>query len=284
MSSTHTNNVSNRSFDGAKQINLATGSATQTGWLRKTNPFESFKIQLNRRSSLTLQMLELATDLRVSLLNRSGKVLETSKFNSATKLDTYGSLKPGVYYLQVARQTGDTEYNLALSTNRQSTSPQANGFQKSSPQSASRQSAKPSEAFRGDRLIRQVVKLTNLYRQQSGLQPLRLNATLSTAAYAHSLDMATQDFFSHVGSNGSTVFNRLDTAGYSYATAGENIAAGFTTAKAVVEAWMNSPTHRQNILTPFVEEIGVGYVFLPNDSGKLKLRSYWTQDFGVPKN
>lgn len=282
-------NFSSRVFDRAKRLNLATGNATQAGELGRTNPVEFFKVRLNRRSSLTLHLSELATDLQVSLLNRSGKVLEQSNFNSATKLDTYDSLKPGVYYLQVARQAGSTKYQLALSTKQRTTSEStgpstgssSTGSQKTGLPLAGRQSATDS---RGDRLIRQVVKLTNLYRQQAGLQPLRLNATLNTAAHAHSLDMATQDFFGHVGSNGSTVFNRLDTAGYNYATAGENIAAGFTTAKTVVEAWMNSPAHRQNILTPFVEEVGIGYVFLPNDSGKLKLRSYWTQDFGVPRD
>ncbi len=284
MSSTNTDNFSSRFFDGSRRLNLATGNATQTGRLGSTNPVEFFKVRLNRRSSLTLRLSELTTPLQVSLLNRSGKTVERSNFNSATKLDTYDSLKPGVYYLQVARQAGSTAYYLELLTKRQPTSSPASDFQKSDSQLASRQAVERSEVSRGDRLIRQVVKLTNLHRQQAGLQPLRVNATLNTAAYAHSLDMATQDFFSHVGSDGSTVFNRLDTAGYSYATAGENIAAGFTTAKTVVEAWMNSPTHRQNILTPFVEEVGIGYVFLPNDSGKLKLRSYWTQDFGVPKN
>lgn len=281
MSSTHTVNSPNRFLDRAKQLNLATGNATQTGRLNHTNPVEFFKVRLNQRSSLTLHLSELTTHLRVNLLNRSGKLLEKSNFNSATKLDTYDSLKSGVYYLQVARQAGSTEYHLAVSTKHHSTNAPSTGSQSTDSQLAGRQSVKPS---RGDRLIRQVLTLTNLYRQQAGLQPLRLNSTLNTAAYSHSLDMATKDFFGHVGSNGSTVFNRLDTAGYNYATAGENIAAGFTTAKTVVEAWMNSPTHRQNILTPFVEEVGIGYVFLPNDSGKLKLRSYWTQDFGVPKD
>lgn len=286
MPSTHTVNSSSRFLNKATQLDLATGNATQTGWLGRTNPVEFFKVRLSQRSSLTLHLSELTTHLQVNLLNRSGKILEQSKFNSATELDTYNSLKSGVYYLQVARQSGSTEYHLAVSTKQRSDSSKSTGSRSTGSKStgstlAGRQSVKPS---RGDRLIRQVLTLTNLYRQEAGLQPLRLNSTLNAAAHTHSLDMATQDFFGHVGSNGSTVFNRLDTAGYDYTTAGENIAAGFTTAKTVVDAWMNSPTHRQNILTPFVEEVGIGYVYLPNDSGKLKLRSYWTQDFGVPKD
>jgi len=269
MPAPHPVDFHSRSFDPVKQLKLSTNTATQASRVDRINPIESFQIRLNRRSSITLNLSKLTSPLQVSLLNRSGQLIELSNFNGESGRNPHNLLKSGVYYLQIARQNGNTDYQLARAVERPA---------------ASRATKRQSVAASGsDRLIRQVLKLTNGYRQQAGLQPLQLNPTLTTAAYGHSLDMATQDFFGHVGSNGSTVFNRLDTAGYRYTTAGENIAAGFTTAKSVVQAWMNSPLHRQNILTPFLEEVGIGFVFLPSDSGKLKLRYYWTQDFGVPQ-
>ena len=269
MTAPHPVDFHSRFFDSVKQLKRSTSTATQVSRVNRTNPVESFQMRLNRRSSVTLNPSRLTSPLQVNPLNCSSQLIEPSNFNGESGRNTYNLLKSGVYYLQIARQNGNTDYQLARAVERPA---------------ASRATKRQSVAASGsDRLIRQVLKLTNGYRQQAGLQPLQLNPTLTTAAYGHSLDMATQDFFGHVGSNGSTVFNRLDTAGYRYTTAGENIAAGFTTAKSVVQAWMNSPLHRQNILTPFLEEVGIGFVFLPSDSGKLKLRYYWTQDFGVPQ-
>ena len=269
MTAPHPVDFHSRFFDSVKQLKRSTSTATQVSRVNRTNPVESFQMRLNRRSSVTLNPSRLTFPLQVNPLNRSGQLIEPSNFNGESGRNPHNLPKSGVYYLQIARQNGNTDYQLARAVERPA---------------ASRATKRQSVAASGsDRLIRQVLKLTNGYRQQAGLQPLQLNPTLTTAAYGHSLDMATQDFFGHVGSNGSTVFNRLDTAGYRYTTAGENIAAGFTTAKSVVQAWMNSPLHRQNILTPFLEEVGIGFVFLPSDSGKLKLRYYWTQDFGVPQ-
>jgi len=270
MPAPHPVDFHSRFFDPVKQLKLSTSTATQVSRVDRINPIESFQIRLNRRSSVTLNLSRLTSPLQVNPLNRSGQLIERSNFNGESGRNPYNLPKSGVYYLQIARQNGNTGYQLALAVER--------------PSAASRATKRQSVAASGgDRLIRQVLKLTNGYRQQAGLQPLQLNPILTTAAYGHSLDMATQDFFGHVGSNGSTVFNRLDTAGYRYTAAGENIAAGFTTAKSVVQAWMNSPLHRQNILTPFLEDVGIGFVFLPSDSGKLKMRYYWTQDFGVPQ-
>lgn len=270
MATTSTVRSSKHFFDTVKQLKIATSFTTQIGQVARTNPIESFQFRLNRRSSVMLKMSKLTADLQVRLLNGSAEVIEQSSFNSATGRDTYNLLPSGVYYLQVVRQDRNTKYHLALALQRPSAGSAASGHQ----------AIATSDR---DRLIRQVLQLTNSYRQQAGLQPLRLNDTLTTAAYTHSLDMATHDFFGHVGFNGSTLFNRLDAAGYRYTSAGENIAAGFTTASTVVQAWMNSPLHRQNILTPFLEEVGIGFVFSPRDPGKLKMHYYWTQDFGVPK-
>lgn len=124
--------------------------------------------------------------------------------------------------------------------------------------------------------IQRVVELTNQERAKAGLPPLALDAALNSSALAHSQDMASHNFFSHTGSNGSTVDQRIRAAGYSPLWAwGENIAAGQPSPEEAVNAWMNSPGHRANILSPHYQHIGVAYVHAPGTT----YVHYWTQDF-----
>lgn len=126
----------------------------------------------------------------------------------------------------------------------------------------------------------EVVRLTNEFRAQNGcsvqLQPA---AELTTSARAHSTDMAVNHFFSHTGSNGSQPWDRMTVAGYKWRMAAENIAGGQETAQDVFDAWKNSEGHRKNMLNCGYKDIGVGYVYVPNDSERLE--HYWTQDFGT---
>ena len=126
----------------------------------------------------------------------------------------------------------------------------------------------------------QLLQLTNEQRRRAGLQPLRLSSKLGQAAQSHAQDMARNNIFSHTGSNGSTMVDRVKKVGYSYSTIGENIAAGGATPAATIQQWMNSPGHRRNILNPSFTEIGFGYVAAPNT----EYRHYWVQVFGSPMN
>ncbi len=128
----------------------------------------------------------------------------------------------------------------------------------------------------------QVLQLINTERVKYDLDPLKIDQQLTDAAESHSQDMAKQDFFSHYGLDGSTPFDRMVDAGYSYRAAGENIAAGFVTPESVVEAWMGSQGHRANILSNNFSEIGIGYYYLPNDFGEVNYYHYWTVNFGTP--
>lgn len=128
----------------------------------------------------------------------------------------------------------------------------------------------------------QVLELINNVRRQAGLQPLRLNTALTQAAQRHSTSMAYEDFFNHVGRDGSTFVTRIQQAGYRYSAIAENIAGGQTTASAAVQGWMNSPGHRVNILNPRYVDTGIGYEFLGTDPGQVTLKHYWTQTFGTP--
>lgn len=123
----------------------------------------------------------------------------------------------------------------------------------------------------------QVIDLTNQYRAAAGCAPLTVSQRLTSAAAAHSQDMATNNFFSHTGSDGSTPWDRIRRTGYTFSTAAENIAAGYRTAEQVVQGWYNSEGHRRNMLNCNLREIGVAYA----DGGSYG--RYWTQVFATPR-
>jgi uncharacterized protein YkwD len=120
-----------------------------------------------------------------------------------------------------------------------------------------------------------VLKLTNAERAKAGCKPLTSNAKLTSAAQAHSADMAKNDYFAHESQNGDTPFDRIKSLGYSFRAAAENIAYGQTSAASVMDAWMNSSGHKANILNCTYTQIGIGYALRGQTP-------YWTQDFGTP--
>ena len=140
----------------------------------------------------------------------------------------------------------------------------------------------------------QVVALTNQQRRLNGCNvDLVLSAQLTAAAYAHSRDMALNNFFSHTGSDQSTMVSRITDTGYNYAMLAENIAAGNSTPQQVVAAWMNSAPHRANILNCGLHELGVGYYYQADDQPNVQTGDpdvagpffyYWTEDFGTTMN
>ncbi len=126
----------------------------------------------------------------------------------------------------------------------------------------------------------EVLQLTNAFRLQNGLSPLVMNSELAVTAQKHSRAMAEEDFFDHIGPNGSKPWDRAEAAGYTARAIGENIAAGQPTPEQVVQSWINSPGHRENLLNPSYIELGVGYFQLANDTGRVNYSHYWTQVFG----
>jgi len=103
-----------------------------------------------------------------------------------------------------------------------------------------------------------VIDLTNQERSELNATPLQRNATLDAAATLKAKDMAQNEYFSHFSPTGVSPWYWFDEAGYVYAHAGENLAIHFTDSTEVVEAWMKSPTHRENIVNGTYTEIGVG--------------------------
>lgn len=119
--------------------------------------------------------------------------------------------------------------------------------------------------------------LINNHRASKGLPGLTMSNSLYNSSENHSWDMASRDFFSHIGSNGSSFDQRIRAAGYTYNTyLGENIAAGQVDAQSVFEDWLKSPSHNANMLSANFRAIGVGRVY---DSGST-YGWYWTTDFG----
>ncbi|ASK61101.1 hypothetical protein CFK37_02265 [Virgibacillus phasianinus] len=116
----------------------------------------------------------------------------------------------------------------------------------------------------------QVVELTNNEREERGLEPLKIDVELSKMARDKSQDMSTNGYFSHTSPNYGSPFDMMESYGITYQSAGENIARGQRTPEEVVNGWMNSQGHRENILNPDYTHIGVGYVADGN---------YWTQEF-----
>ncbi|MBR4173312.1 MAG: hypothetical protein IKR46_02960 [Clostridia bacterium] len=119
----------------------------------------------------------------------------------------------------------------------------------------------------------EVLQLVNEQRANYGLSALSYSTELEAVAYAHSKDMAQNNYFSHTNLSGQSPFDRMRAAGISYRAAAENIAAGQRTPQEVVNAWMNSPGHRANILNSSVTKMGVG-IYSGGSYG-----IYWTQLF-----
>jgi hypothetical protein len=122
----------------------------------------------------------------------------------------------------------------------------------------------------------EVVLLVNQERATRGISPLALDDRLLAAAQGHALDMATNNFMSHTGSDGSSARDRIVAAGYTGPSWGENVAAGFFSPASVVSAWMGSSGHRANILNPSFEHIGVGWAYGPGTT----YGNYQAQSFG----
>lgn len=119
----------------------------------------------------------------------------------------------------------------------------------------------------------EVIKLVNQERSKRGLELLKANWQLSRVARYKSTDMRDKNYFAHNSPTYGSPFKMMEDFGLKFTAAGENIAKGQRTPKEVMNSWMNSPGHRNNILSPSFREIGVGVAKDKNGS------YYWTQMF-----
>lgn len=107
-----------------------------------------------------------------------------------------------------------------------------------------------------DLSVSRLIELTNEKRIEKGLSQLVFNEKLASAAALKAADMFEKNYWSHIAPDGTTPWIFFKKAEYDYVYAGENLARGFTDSDEVVAAWMASPTHRENMLSPNYKEIG----------------------------
>nr|WP_317632169.1 CAP domain-containing protein [uncultured Flavobacterium sp.] len=127
--------------------------------------------------------------------------------------------------------------------------------------------------------LSEVVRLVNNIRTQGcqcgttyypPVAPLKMDETLNKAAILHSVDMYNANFFSHKGSNGSTIGERIDKVGYHWLACAENIAKNQETAQQVVTSWKQSVGHCKNMMNSDFDQTGIA-----------KVGPYWTQVFAI---
>lgn len=137
--------------------------------------------------------------------------------------------------------------------------------------------SRPKGPCQPEQSATEIVTLINNARKDAGLPRLNVNAQLTASAQGHSDDMACHNLFSHTGSDGSSIYDRIVAAGYSPSDWGEIIYAGGS-AQQAFDWWMNDPPHRAIILDPKMEDIGAGYTYVAGS----EYGGYFTVDFGRP--
>lgn len=135
--------------------------------------------------------------------------------------------------------------------------------------------------FATDITINKLYQLTNQEREKNHLPLLNYNEKLASAAYQKAQDMFTKNYWAHFAPDGKTPWDFILNSGYSYEYAGENLAKNFLFSDGVISAWMNSPTHRENILKSTYTDVGFAIVngILNGEETTLVV-----QMFGKPSN
>ena len=125
-----------------------------------------------------------------------------------------------------------------------------------------------------------ILTATNLQRLNNGVKSLQWNDTLKNSAESKAQDILNKQYFEHISPEGVGPAQLAAQVGYKYVVIGENLALGnFETESALVDAWMNSPGHRENILNPKFTEIGIAA-----KRGTYEGKTVWVavQEFGTP--
>jgi hypothetical protein len=125
-----------------------------------------------------------------------------------------------------------------------------------------------------------IIAFTNKERSKVNAPTLSVSETLNQAATLKAQDMAQNEYFAHYSPSGISPWHWFTKVGYEYQKAGENLAVNFKDSKDVVTAWMNSPTHKENIIKEGYTEIGIGTA---EGMHKGKKATYVVQLFASPK-
>ncbi|MDU1321817.1 CAP domain-containing protein [Clostridium sporogenes] len=214
-------------------------------------------------SKCPVNLSKITTNCAQTQSNYGIKVIKTYKGNTDCK-NTKNNTNNNVNTVSQSKPTSSNTNNTANTTS-----------QSKPTTTATKPSAtKPDSSVAA--LEKEVVTLVNAERAKAGLPALKANTELSNVARLKSQDMIDKKYFSHTSPTYGSPFDMMKKFGIKYSAAGENIASGYPTAKAVVDGWMNSPGHRANILSKSFTEIGVGLAKSSNGT------CYWTQMFINP--
>ncbi|HCM53362.1 MAG TPA: hypothetical protein DIS59_00230 [Candidatus Magasanikbacteria bacterium] len=123
--------------------------------------------------------------------------------------------------------------------------------------------------------------LTNEVRVANGIAPLTSEQRLFASSQHKATDMASASYFAHTGPDGKSLASWLSDVGYPYSAAGENLAMGFSDPRALVNAWVNSPTHLANLIDPEYHDTGIGLAAGMYDGVPVV---YVAQHFGAEKS
>ncbi len=129
-----------------------------------------------------------------------------------------------------------------------------------------------------------IIALTNAKRAENGLPPVANNESLASAASGKAANMLSENYWSHNSPSGKTPWSFITASGYRYLYAGENLARDFSDAGSLVSAWMDSPSHKSNLLDKNFNEIGVAVTWgnLTGREGTLVVQMFGTRLSQVP--
>jgi uncharacterized protein YkwD len=129
----------------------------------------------------------------------------------------------------------------------------------------------PQPSSGGGDIAQRVLELSNAERSRVGAPPLSLHPQLTAAAQHHTNLMVQHNQMTHQLPGEPGLGDRISQAGYQWGGVAENVAQGQSSPEEVVSTWMNSPGHRENLLNPELQHLGVGYA-----------NNFWTQKFARP--
>ena len=271
-------------FSQARSLGISSGKAVFRDRIDQSDRKDVYTFTLSKSSNLKLKLNKLKGNLDLNLFDAQGRLIAKSRNKKKKAEKIKQTLDAGTYYIQVKRKGGNSNYKLK-SVLREVTTESTPDPNIPVVEPTADSTKTEAEKTQQVTFMNEVLALTNVERRNANLPEFTLNQNLSKAAQIQSEDLAIGDFFAHTSPTGTTLADRLAVGGYTdYATAGENIAAGQASAEQVVREWMESPSHRENILDPEFTELGVGYYFLENDTGEINFNNYWTQTFGRPMN
>ncbi|OEH92873.1 hypothetical protein BFG57_02240 [Bacillus solimangrovi] len=187
-------------------------------------------------------------------------------------IDTSAKVKRGRTFIPLRSATESFGYDVIWKENENAVYLKSNPTIK--PKDSTQQYVMEGDFFKLKEIEKEIFFLTNKERVKQGLKPFILDVNVSKVAQIKSADMYNKSYFDHTSPTYGSPFEMMKQFNIEYIAAGENIAAGYSSAVEVTNGWMKSQGHRENILNEDFTRIGIGYYEADNN-----YRTYYTQLF-----